>query len=136
MPLERPQPTALPGSFARWATSRRTWVLMVVLVIAVGVADGRQPPDQQIGVRWALASINWYQRTLSARLPMVGVSCRFVPTCSRYAHAVIGEHGLWRGTPLALGRLVRCGPWTPHGTVDPAPHREPPSSAARKSEDF
>ena len=104
---------------------------MVVLVIAFGVADGRQSPDLQVGVRWTLAGISWYQRTLSARLPVFGVSCRFVPTCSRYAHTVIGEHGLWPGARLALGRLVRCGPWTPHGTVDPAPHREPPGSAAR-----
>ncbi|RTZ99310.1 MAG: hypothetical protein DSY84_08045 [Candidatus Neomarinimicrobiota bacterium] len=68
-----------------------------------------------------MAGITWYQRTLSARLPTFGVSCRFVPTCSRYAHAVIGEHGLWTGTRLALGRLARCGPWTPHGTMAPPP---------------
>ena len=112
----------------RWTTSRRTWVLIVVLVVASGVADASQPPDQQIGVRWALAGISWYQRTLSVRLPVFGVSCRFVPTCSRYAHAVIGEHGLWTGTRLALGRLARCGPWTPHGTMDPPPR----SAAARE----
>ena len=98
---------------------------MVVLVVGFGVADGRQPPDQQIGVRWALAGIAWYQRTLSARLPVLGVFCRFVPTCSRYTHVVIGEHGLWTGTRLALGRLARCGPWTPLGTVDPPARREP-----------
>ncbi|MCH7708508.1 MAG: membrane protein insertion efficiency factor YidD [Acidobacteria bacterium] len=95
---------------------------MVVLVVACAVADGRQPPDQQVGVRWALAGITLYQRTLSVRLPRFGVSCRFAPTCSRYAHSVIGEHGLWTGTRLALGRLARCGPWTPLDTVDPPPH--------------
>ena len=99
---------------------------MVVLVVAFGVADGRQPPDQQVGVRWALAGITLYQRTLSVRLPVIGVSCRFSPTCSRYAHSVIGEHGLSTGTRLALGRLARCGPWTPIGTLDPPPRREPP----------
>ena len=109
------------GGFARWATSHRTWVVMVVLVVAFGAADARQAPGQQVGARWALAGITWYQRTLSARLPTFGVSCRFVPTCSRYAHAVIGEHGLWTGTRLTLGRLARCGPWTPHGTADPPP---------------
>ena len=94
-------------------------MLLVVPMVALGVVDGCQPPDQQIGVRGTLAGIEWYQRTLSARMPALGVSCRFVPTCSRYAHAVIGEHGLWVGTRLALGRLVRCGPWTAFGTVDP-----------------
>lgn len=144
MPLDRPRPTTNSpqalGGFARWATSRRTWALMVVVVVTLGVADARQPPVQQVGVRWALASINWYQRTLSARLPAFGVSCRFVPTCSRYAHAVIGEYGLWTGTRLALGRIARCGPWTPHGTVDPVPRREPSGSAATagpvRSRDF
>jgi len=111
-------------SFALLATSRRTWVVIVVLLVAFGVADGRQPPDQQVGVRWALAGITWYQRTLSDRLPAFGVSCRFEPTCSRYAHAVIGEHGLLTGTRLALGRLARCGPWTPLGTADPPPPRD------------
>ena len=109
------------GRFAGLITSRRTWVVIVVLVVAFGVADARQPPGLQVGVRWALAGITWYQRTLSVRLPVFGVSCRFVPTCSRYAHAVIGEHGLSTGTQLALGRLARCGPWTPHGTADPPP---------------
>lgn len=96
------------GKFARWATSRRTWVLLVVVVVARGVADRRQPPGQQVGVRWALAGItwyHWYQRTLAVRLPLFGVSCRFVPTCSRYENAVIGEHGLWTGA-----RPARCGP--------------------------
>ena len=116
------------GRFAPLITSRRTWVLIVVLVVVSGVDDASEPPDQQVGVRWALAGIIWYQRTLSVRLPVFGVSCRFVPTCSRYAHAVIGEHGLWTGARLALGRLARCGPWTPHGTMDPPPR----SVAARK----
>ena len=115
------------GRFARWTPSRRTWALSVVLLVAVGAADAHRPPDEQVGARWALAGITWYQRTLSARLPAFGVSCRFVPTCSRYAHAVIAKGGLWTGTRLALGRLARCGPWTPHGTVDPPP----PSDAAR-----
>ena len=75
------------------------------MVVACGVADRRQLPGQQVGVRCALAGITWYQRTLAVRLPPFDVSCRFVQTCSRYAHAVIGEHGLW----------------TPHGTMAPPP---------------
>ena len=122
-PNPRAQSPQSSGRFAGLITSRRTWGVIVVLVVAFGVADARQPPGLQVGVRWALAGITWYQRTLSVRLPVFGVSCRFVPTCSRYAHAVIGEHGLWTGTRLALGRLARCGPWTPHGTMDPPPRR-------------
>ena len=78
------------------------------MVVACGVADRRQPPGQQVGVRCALAGIIWYQRMLAVRLTLFGVSCRFVPTCSRYAHAVIGEHGLWTGTWRAAGTSWRC----------------------------
>ncbi|MDA1093629.1 MAG: membrane protein insertion efficiency factor YidD [Acidobacteria bacterium] len=94
------------------------WVAAAVLV-AVGVADGRRDPDQQVGVRWALAGIRWYQGTLPTWLPTSGATCRFTPTCSYYGRAVIERHGLWKGGGLTLGRLARCGPWTPHGTADP-----------------
>ncbi len=51
-------------------------------------------------------------------MPSVGVQCRFEPTCSHYADAVIATHGAARGSWLTVRRLARCGPWTPEGTVD------------------
>ena len=96
--------------------------MLVVVVVACGVADRRQPPGQQVGVRCELAGITWYQRTLAVRLPLFGVSCRFVPTCSRYAHAVIGEHGLWTGARPARSL------WT----VDAARHDGPTSAQRRR----
>ena len=36
--------------------------------------------------------------------------CRFTPSCSEYAHEALGEHGLVRGTGLAVWRILRCNP--------------------------
>ena len=59
--------------------------------------------------------IRFYQLTFSAVLPP---SCRFTPSCSRYAEVVIARDGVVHGGWLALKRLARCGPWTPAGAVD------------------
>jgi uncharacterized protein len=67
-------------------------------------------------VRWALlALIRLYQLTLSGWL---GGQCRFYPSCSHYAREAIKVHGAWRGSALALWRILRCGPFT-GGGFDP-----------------
>ncbi|MDH7502607.1 MAG: membrane protein insertion efficiency factor YidD [Verrucomicrobiota bacterium] len=50
--------------------------------------------------------------------------CRFVPSCSAYAIDALQVHGLWRGSILALKRILRCHPWGGCGW-DPVP---PPDS--------
>ena len=47
-------------------------------------------------------------------------SCRYLPTCSAFAHEAVGRHGAFHGTLLALGRLARCHPFRPGG-FDPVP---------------
>ncbi|HEV3092704.1 MAG TPA: membrane protein insertion efficiency factor YidD [Candidatus Cybelea sp.] len=61
--------------------------------------------------------IRGYQLAISPLLPP---ACRFYPTCSAYAAAAIAEHGVLRGTWLALARLARCNPWHPGG-IDHVP---------------
>jgi hypothetical protein len=46
--------------------------------------------------------------------------CKYEPTCSRYAAEAIEMHGAWRGGRLAMGRLLRCHPFT-RGGFDPVP---------------
>lgn len=58
-----------------------------------------------------------YRRYVS---PLLGRHCRFHPTCSRYALDALAAHGVWRGTWLAVRRLLRCHPLHPGG-VDPVP---------------
>jgi putative membrane protein insertion efficiency factor len=66
----------------------------------------------------AIGSIHIYQRALAPAAARIGLRCRFTPTCSRYADAVIQKHGALAGSWMTLTRLLRCGPWTPMGTVD------------------
>jgi uncharacterized protein len=63
--------------------------------------------------------IRLYQLLISPLFPQ---SCRFYPTCSRYAMVAIRDHGALRGTWLAFGRIARCHPWHPGG-VDFVPAR-------------
>lgn len=61
--------------------------------------------------------IRAYQWLIS---PLLGLHCRFHPTCSQYALEAIERYGVWRGGGLALRRLLRCHPWRPGG-LDPVP---------------
>ncbi len=62
--------------------------------------------------------VRLYQLAVS---PFLGPGCRFVPTCSHYAHEALLRHGTVKGGWLALRRLVRCRPWGGWG-YDPVPH--------------
>ena len=52
--------------------------------------------------------------------PFFGQQCRFYPTCSAYASEAIEVHGSFKGSWLAVKRILRCGPWHPGGP-DPVP---------------
>jgi hypothetical protein len=64
-----------------------------------------------------LAVVHGYQVLLS---PIVGGTCRFEPSCSRYMTEAIERHGAGRGAWLGLRRLARCHPFGSHG-YDPVP---------------
>jgi hypothetical protein len=63
--------------------------------------------------------IRTYQLFIS---PMLGPSCRYLPSCSEYAAEAIEHHGPLAGTWLAVKRLARCHPWGGSG-YDPVPTR-------------
>jgi putative membrane protein insertion efficiency factor len=56
--------------------------------------------------------------------PWLGSSCRFEPTCSRYALEALERHGAAIGSYLTLRRLLRCHPWC-EGGCDPVPAERP-----------
>jgi putative membrane protein insertion efficiency factor len=96
------------------------WLIRLAAVVAVGVvlADASRPPARQASARLAVAGIHLYQRALSPVAARAGVACRFTPTCSHYAEAVIARDGIILGGWRAARRVARCGPWTPKGTRD------------------
>ena len=65
----------------------------------------------------ARALIGAYQWCIS---PFMAPCCRYLPTCSDYAVQAIEQHGMCKGTVLAVKRLLRCHPFHPGG-YDPVP---------------
>lgn len=78
-------------------------------------------PQPKVMNEWLVRLLSWpirfYQRYIS---PLTPPSCRFTPTCSAYALEALRKHGPWKGTWLAVRRLLRCHPWGGHG-YDPVP---------------
>ena len=66
--------------------------------------------------RVLLGMIRFYQRRISPHTPS---SCRFVPTCSQYAHEAIQKYGALKGSWLAFKRLLRCNPFYKGDLYDP-----------------
>lgn len=64
--------------------------------------------------------IRAYQKLIS---PLLGSNCRFEPSCSAYAEEALQVHGAFRGSWLALRRIIRCHPWGGSG-FDPVPPPE------------
>jgi uncharacterized protein len=65
--------------------------------------------------------IKGYRLALS---PWLGSSCRFEPTCSRYALTALEQYGAAIGSYLTLKRLSRCHPGCVGGH-DPVPLEKP-----------
>jgi len=98
---------------------RRPIVILLVTVGLTVAVDLSRPPSSQWMTSGALMAIHMYRQRLSPLLVRSGYACRFTPTCSRYAEAVLTRDGFVKGSWKATARLVRCGPWTRLGSVDP-----------------
>jgi hypothetical protein len=99
---------------------KRAWAAVALVVFAVAL-DLRRAPSSQWSTAAAVGGIHLYQATLSPFYEKIGVRCRFTITCSHYGEAAIKKYGLAHGGYLAASRILRCGPWTAPGTVDPVP---------------
>lgn len=83
--------------------ARRAWDMTVGRLLSLFLVGG----------------IRGYQRFIS---PLRGPTCRYYPTCSAYALGAVRTHGPVKGFLLAVGRLVRCNPWSPGG-IDHVPEK-------------
>ena len=77
-------------------------------------------PARSLPARLLLSVVAFYRGYVS---PMMGPTCRYVPSCSAYAQQAIEEYGVARGGWLALRRLLRCHPLH-KGGYDPVPERQ------------
>lgn len=70
---------------------------------------------------WVFAiPVRLYRATFS---PLVGMNCRYQPTCSAYALEALEKHGGLKGGWLAARRILRCHPFAGSG-YDPVPERK------------
>jgi putative membrane protein insertion efficiency factor len=85
--------------------------------------------ERSIPVRAALLALRFYKAYLSI---LFAGTCRFEPTCSRYAYEAIERFGVTRGIWLGLKRLLRCHPLSRKFGDDPVPEKwaEMPSNSA------
>jgi uncharacterized protein len=115
--VPRPRSPALTEIEVRKAIA----LALAVIVLGLAAADLARAPERQRLARVAVGGIHLYQATLSPVYEKVGVRCRFTLTCSHYGEEAIKKYGLARGGYLAASRVLRCGPWTAEGSVDPVP---------------
>lgn len=68
--------------------------------------------------KFLIGMIRFYQKYLS---PLKRYNtCKFVPSCSSYAIEAIRLHGAFKGSMLAVWRILRCNPFS-EGGIDPVP---------------
>ncbi|MDR1223210.1 MAG: membrane protein insertion efficiency factor YidD [Tannerella sp.] len=73
-------------------------------------------------MKWLLTQIvllpvYFYRYCIS---PLTPASCRYTPTCSEYAILALKKYGPFKGSRLAIKRILRCHPWGGSG-YDPVP---------------
>lgn len=61
--------------------------------------------------------IHKYQKYIS---PLKKTKCPYYPSCSCYGIEAIKMHGAFKGSALAVWRVLRCNPFS-KGGVDPVP---------------
>jgi putative membrane protein insertion efficiency factor len=66
-----------------------------------------------------ISFVKFYRRHISPHFP---ARCKYYPTCSRYALDAIEKFGAFKGSLLAVWRLLRCNPFS-MGGIDFVPDK-------------
>lgn len=64
-----------------------------------------------------LLPVRFYRKFIT---PLTPPTCRFTPTCSQYAIEALQKYGPFKGSWLAIKRILRCRPGGGSG-YDPVP---------------
>ena len=64
-----------------------------------------------------IKGIRFYQKYIS---PLKSTKCPYFPSCSQYGLEAIEKYGAFKGSLLALWRILRCNSFS-KGGVDPVP---------------
>lgn len=68
--------------------------------------------------RFCIFLVQLYRKYIS---PFKGrPACIYTPTCSEYAMEALEKYGFWKGSFLAVRRILRCHPFA-KGGYDPVP---------------
>jgi uncharacterized protein len=89
------------------------------MIGAVTMSPTTSARELSLAARALLFMIRIYRMALS---PLVGPSCRYLPSCSCYAEEAIRTWGPLRGVGMAAWRIARCHPFSAGG-LDPVPTR-------------
>ena len=63
-----------------------------------------------------LIKLNKFYQYLAS--PLIGHSCRYLPTCSEYSIEALKTFGFFKGLFLSFKRILSCHPWG-NGGFDP-----------------
>lgn len=66
-----------------------------------------------------ISLVKFYRRFIS---PLFPPCCKYYPTCSTYALTAVERFGAFRGSLLAIWRILRCNPWS-MGGIDHVPEK-------------
>lgn len=66
-----------------------------------------------------ISLVKFYRRFIS---PLFPPCCKYYPTCSTYALTALERFGAFRGSLLAVWRILRCNPWS-MGGIDYVPEK-------------
>lgn len=80
---------------------------------------------------FVLCLLRGYKWVLSPLLPP---SCRYVPSCSDYAMEAVDRYGVFRGSLMAMWRVLRCHPFV-RGGYDPVV-KSPEMNSITKFKDY
>ena len=67
--------------------------------------------------RFILSGIRFYQKYISC---LKRTKCPYFPSCSEYGYEAVSKYGPFKGSLLAIWRILRCNPFS-KGGYDPVP---------------